>query len=440
MQRLVRDCRAASVVALLVLVACGCDRALAQRPAGKAAAGIDPRLIDSVLDHAAKFLAERQSPDGAWRSDVYAPFKAGDALTPLVLVALDALPPDARPEATIERGTGYLNSLVAAEGTIRPPRSGMAYPVYTAACALILLEGRSGQAASRARSAWLEYLRERQLTEQNGWSPSDSRYGGWGYAPDRPRKPPEGASVGPLLEPNLSATVYALAGLRAAGLKPPAGELSAAEQFVRRCQNFAAGGTKGSRFDDGGFFFVPTDAVRNKAGVAGEDTSGERFASYGSATCDGVRALLMAGAAPGDERVQAGWKWLAANFSANHHPGDFSESRTAERDSVYYYYCDSLATLLADPHSGAEQAGVDRALWARYVTSRLFFRANSRGGWANPEVEVRENDPLVATSLAVHALALCRRVIVVELDAPDSPATIHDDALDRANPTPDRSR
>ena len=40
---------------------------------------------------------------------------------------------------------------------------------------------------------------------------------------------------------------------------------------------------RASPFDDGGFFFIPNDSVRNKAGITGKDTTGrDRYASYGS--------------------------------------------------------------------------------------------------------------------------------------------------------------
>ena len=56
-----------------------------------------------------------------------------------------------------------------------------------------------------------------------------------------------------------------------------------------RCQNFAMEGPEADpAFDDGGFFFTPTDPVRNKAGAAGTDRRGQvRYHSYGSATADG---------------------------------------------------------------------------------------------------------------------------------------------------------
>ena len=66
------------------------------------AAGCSPRAKETLpwcppatrsgLSEAVSYLEGRQSPDGAWRSDVYGTFKDGTALTPLVVHALQ---PDA---------------------------------------------------------------------------------------------------------------------------------------------------------------------------------------------------------------------------------------------------------------------------------------------------------------------------------------------------------
>src|SRR5438552_17484616 len=52
--------------------------------------------IDRSLAKAAHYLLARQGQRGDWCSDVYGSFKAGDALTPLVLEALLAVKPTPR--------------------------------------------------------------------------------------------------------------------------------------------------------------------------------------------------------------------------------------------------------------------------------------------------------------------------------------------------------
>src|SRR5439155_8988109 len=97
-------------------------------------------------------------------------------------------------------------------------------------------------------------------------------------------------------------------------------------------------------YDDGGFFFIYGDPVRNKAGVAGNNRAGhERYRSYGSTTADGLRALLASGLPPDHPRVRAAVGWLEKHFSADEHPGRYTEGREANQPAVYFYYCHSVA-------------------------------------------------------------------------------------------------
>src|SRR5437016_2480651 len=124
-----------------------------------------------------RFLLARQAPDGAWRSDVYAAFKEGDALTPLVLNALLTLAPAKDLTASIRRGATFLATMVRPDGGIAEGPVGLNYPAYTAALTVTALS-KVGSDRAVACDAWLSYLLERQLTEALGWSPADQAYGG----------------------------------------------------------------------------------------------------------------------------------------------------------------------------------------------------------------------------------------------------------------------
>jgi squalene-hopene/tetraprenyl-beta-curcumene cyclase len=297
--------------------------------------------------------------------------------------------------------------------TVQPPQYGLAYPAYTAAMAVIALARQPDARLRAGCDAWLKYLRDRQLTEALGWEPDDAFYGGWGYAGDFPQKPELGQPLAPLAEPNLSATVFALQALRAAGLKAGAPEVQKALAFVRRCQNFtdeSAG--RDAEFDDGGFFFIQNDPVRNKAGVAGTDTARrERYASYGSATADGLRALVLCGLPADEPRVAAAWGWIEKHFSVDTHPGGYVKQREAARRAVYFYYCHSLAATLLETDFNKPRAEDNRLRWAEAMAEGLLKQQRYDGSWANAAVDVREDDPLVATSLAAGALAICRTII-----------------------------
>lgn len=359
---------------------------------------------------AGDYLVARQSADGAWRSNVYGPFKEGDALTAIAVLALIELAGGdaARYEPSIERATGYLAALTQ-DGAIRPPQHGLAYPVYTAAGAVIALTHSGSEPHLKARDVWLAYLRERQLAEHLGWSPDDAAYGGWGYAADLPRKPGDDLPLGTLAEPNLSATTFALAALRAAGMAADDPAIRKALRYVSRCQNFPAVSSNVGPFDDGGFHFMLGDPVRNKAGAVGVDADGRtRFASYGSATADGVRAFALAGVPADDPRAMAAWQWMRDHFRADAHPGEYAADRAGARESVYFYYVQALSAALIRSNGLAEPV---RREWAEQLTRALVARQRTDGSWRNPSVDVREDDPLVASSLAVAALARCGKIL-----------------------------
>jgi squalene-hopene/tetraprenyl-beta-curcumene cyclase len=357
------------------------------------------------------FLLKQQWPDGAWRSDVYATFKDGTALTPLVVVALqDAA--DAQfssiPSADArKKAVAWLAKFVKEDGTIDPGPDGFDYPIYTAALTVKALSHPENAAHHKARDAWVKYILERQLTEKLGWKPEEKQYGGWGYCRVIPRKPDPNMLAPSLIESNLSATVFALDALKAAGVDDAAVYMRA-ETFLHRCQN-----------DDGGFHFIYDDPTRNKAGMA--STEPPVFHSYGSTTADGLRGLAITEpirhqiedkrAAPAiyvrgnaTPMIKARL-WLKKHFRADTHPGVYVKAHESNREAVYYYYAASVSRAFRDlkmtPDDGSD--------WAADLAAQLAKRQNEDGGWVNPVELVRENDPIVATANAVSALSKCKK-------------------------------
>ena len=363
------------------------------------------------------FLIAQQSPDGAWRSDIYATFKDGPSLTPLVVCALQEaalasaynpgcslVDPNAphSPEAVARRkGSEYLAKMVTSGGTIDAGESGLDYPVYTAALAVRALSHWENADLAPARDAWLKHLLDRQLTEKLGWQPKDKEYGGLGYCQGLPRKPEANAIALPLTESNVSATAFALDALRAAEVKDL--EVYArAERFLLRCQN-----------EDGGFFFVDGDPVRNKAGSPDPLTEKPRqFHSYGSATADGARGLFIAEKIQSKGEICRGHPipaidamvWLEDHFQANTHPGEYILAHEPNREAVYYYYAASVSRTFLE----GKWVFLNGRDWAADLSAELVKRQRADGSWSNPVELVRENDPLVATSHAVSALANAR--------------------------------
>lgn len=366
--------------------------------------------IDRSLSAAARYLVHQQSTDGAWRSELKGPFKDGGSLTPLAVYALHVAAV-ADSMSACHKGAAYLAKRAQPDGTIDAGPHGLSYPVYTAALAVRVLSEVTPDRHRPARDTWLTYLRARQLTEDLGWQPADKPYGGWGYCARVPRKPGPDEFAPPMLESNLSATRFALEALHAAGC--PAGDAAfrKALVFLKRCQNYTdVAGERDPALDDGGFYFIYDDPVRNKAGVAGKDRSGrDRFHSYGSTSADGLRGLLLCGQARDDARVTAARTWLESNFSAAEHPGKYAVNRERDRPAVYYYYSWSAAQALRAAGVREVETKAGKVRWEEALADALLSRQQPDGSWVNDAEQVREDDPLVATPLAMAALAVCRR-------------------------------
>jgi hypothetical protein len=369
--------------------------------------------VDRALGAALRSLIAAQSPDGAWRSSTYGVFKDGLSLTPPVLKTLTFGPDVPGSAAARRRGADYLIARVRADGSIDGGPFGMTYPVYTAsasAIALTFLDIPDGRAA---RDAWLRDLRRRQLTEELGWEPSDPAFGGWGYSIEPPSKGDAVLGLGHPIDADLSSTLFAIGAMRIAGIPADDPAICKALTFIEKCQNVAAGDSGGDpQYEDGGFFFSTTDPVRNKAGVAGTDRRGKpRYHSYGSATADGLRALLRCGLPSDHTRVVAAREWLEAHFSASSHPGTFESAREGDRDATYFYYAWSVAHAFRALGIAEIRVDGQRVAWAESLANELIRRQRDDGTWTNRFTASKEDDPLVATSFAAGALGICRAVL-----------------------------
>jgi hypothetical protein len=276
--------------------------------------------------------------------------------------------------------------MVGADGTLRADRDAPRYPVYSIAAGIIVLNLPRNQRHRATRDALVAALRERQLVEARGWKPDDPAHGSWSYfdgLPDRPPGPlPEELSS--TLPGNLSATLFAVGALFLAGVPATDPAMVAARGFVGRC-----------RAADGGFFFSPSIPDANKAGPG---------RSYGSMTADGARALLRLGAKADDPEVIAARTWLEQRFDPERNPGDFVAVNEVRRASSYYYWTWSAAHAMRD-------LGVPAARWAEPLARALLARQRADGSWSNPATEMREDEPVVATSIAAAALAVCRMAL-----------------------------
>jgi hypothetical protein len=336
------------------------------------------------------FFAGRQSPDGAWRSSRYAAFRDGDALTPVVLWAMQAVPSSMSDEV-FARGLRWLERLTDTQSRRAEPWAELRYPLFTASYAAQVLAAVGDW--SRA-AGWADLLERLRTSPALGWPVADPGCGAWSDAPAPPRY---SAPVPDMVAPNISATALAAQALAAAGRRASA---FVARPFAESCQNF--GNAPDDPFDDGGFFFASDDPIRNKAGSAGRDAAGRRrFLSYGSATCDGILALRACGVRSDHPRRRAAVEWLRRESAGAQHAGVWSPGRDAARESLVFYHAQALATVLADLAATEPWAAEQQQL----LRGGIAARQAPDGSWQGAAPESCEDETLLATAFAVRALA-----------------------------------
>ena len=400
--------RTTVLIMAAALMAAGCGTAQQQRVA----------RIDETLTKSVEYLISKQSPDGAWRSETYGCFRDGPTLTPYIMSCLLFLPQGAeKVQSSYHKGERYVVEMVDENGNIRTGPHGLNFPVYTAASAsrvIVLLD--KTEEHLRVQAAWLAYLRARRLTASLGWIPSDADYGGWGFALGIPRKAAPGELKCAFCESNLTATIFGIGALGSAKIPSDDPVWEDILIFVRKCQNLSDDSAQSDeRFDDGGFYFRPGDALENKAGIAGVDKLGrERYYSYGSMTADGVRALLGCGLGVEHPRVVAGRKWLEDNFTVETNPGRFAQGREVLRGATYYYWLWSVAHAFMRLGIREVQTQHGPVNWAEVLADELISRQRPDGTWPNRFTDAKEDDPLVSTPWAASALAGCRYVLTTQ--------------------------
>jgi len=161
-----------------------------------------------------------------------------------------------------------------------------------------------------------------------------------------------------------------LEALRVSGVPASDPTITKALVYLERSQN-----------SDGGFYFSTVNPEINKAGEANG-----HFASYGTATPDGLLALRAAGVPDQDDRIAKAIRWLEDHHRPDRAPGFDGTARESWGSGLRFYYVSVIS-----------KTGLGFAVTLPPQTKDGSFR--------NPNKMVKEDDPLIATAFAVHVLA-----------------------------------
>ncbi len=325
-----------------------------------------PVTADKPVSRGLTYLFKQQSADGAWRPAKYKALADGPSLTAYTIHVTLSLPEPLRRAhaAGLRKGIAYLVE------QLKDPRQAGISPNYSRAYLLRILV-RTGR-RPELRKRLVALLREAQLTEGRGWARTDLAYGAWDMGGVLHQKPLYSYL-------NISVTRVVLEALRAAGVRTNDPLISKARLFVERCQNMSEGP------DRGGFCFRAAVPAANKAGWL-RGTRPKRFVSYGTASTDGLRALVSCDA--DKQRIALARTWLAKNSRTDHVPGFWQPVPRNWKQGMLHYYLSGLSATTRSP--AARQA------------LRALQKADGR--WQAQSALMMEDDPLLATALALEGL------------------------------------
>ncbi len=346
------------------------------------------RAINRGMD----WLIAQQAADGGWHSRTYGQLKDGAAVTALILDAIGYCEPALQQKYLVaaKKAFAFLDRGLAKTGTIASPDGSLDFPTYAAALYLTAKRRLGLSIDGENRRKLLAYLLGAQVVEARGFAPDSPSYGGWDFLG---RDDAQAITTGT----NISVTRYVVEALaqepgvagKASGI-PKALELGRA--YVLRSQR-----------PDGGFVFTCEPmSLNNKAAFTDRELTDPR--PYGTATCDGILALVAGGVKPDTEPIQKAVSWLVKRPSLELVPGfEGLPPEAGWQRGLRYYYFASLARVL--PFFPPSEITPRREA----LVKQLIRLQAKDGSWTNESDRMRENDPLIATALAVTALANCLR-------------------------------
>ncbi len=345
----------------------------------------------AALEKTLGYLARGQAKDGGWHSQTYGQLKGGAALTTFVLEALSQAPAEWRKKQAdaIARGYEFLRAGFLKKGTIACPDGSLDHPTYGAALWLISKRRLELTGEEKSRRDLATYLLGAQCAEPRGFEKESPSYGGWDLLG-------QGDAHGVTTGTNVSVTCLVLEALAEELRREPGGKLA---REIQAALSRGLTWTNLCQQKDGGFCFTPEPmSLNNKADFKDEARHEPR--AYGTATCDGIRALLACGIKTDDKRVTKAAAWLAEHPSLELVPGfeGLPPELGWQRGLRFYYYA-SLAKVLPTLPSA------DVAARRKALLEMLLKLQRTDGSFLNESDRMRENDPLIATGLATAALA-----------------------------------
>jgi len=375
------------ICATTICLLAGCQRTPERRPANV----VESRAHG--VSGGVTWLMGRQHPDDLWHSEYYGNLKEGAAVTALALYAISFTNPDevAPYRKQLQAAVDKLTEQVRRQGCVAN-RESRDYPTYASAMFLIAVDRLKLELSPELQKKLVDYLLESQLDETEELSENDLDFGGWDM---------EGTSDGKRATTGTNISVGAV--VAEALAKRPSEKVDTAlgrfRIWLGRCHNLVG---DDNSLGDGGFFFHPVrEHDGNKAGWVVEQGQPNRQKprSYGTSTADGLRGLSYAGTMQSSgSAILSTSLWLSAHPQIDRVPGIDDSGEGSWSEGLLFYYWYSLAQCLDFSNLSAIKPR---------LREEILRRQSADGSWQNANARMREDDPLIATSFALIALAIC---------------------------------
>ena len=346
---------------------------------------------ETTLQKACNFLWSKQFEDGAWHSETHGIMKGGESLTAFILWTLLEIPDSSyrKPKKKVQKGLNFIRNHINSKGVLGlSDEYIMDYPNYSTSYALRILSKYGSKKDELLIEKMKSYLLAQQFTEQRGIQASHLAFGAWGFG--------EELQKGMTGHVDLSHTRRVLQALKIAKTNSDSTFLKA-KKFLSLLQKQPSENQFGATFFDGGFYASSVTLGTNKGAIL-NDGEAKYYASYATATCDGLLALLASGYSIDDEPVQAAYDWLIKHPKLNF-PQGMDENDSGQWHLVLIFY--HLAAR-AEAYNTINNKGN----WRNEIEKIISKKQELDGSFSNPNgAPNKEDDPLLATALAIIALS-----------------------------------
>ncbi len=339
--------------------------------------------INSAIDRALDWLAERQREDGTWSNRQ---FPALTALPTWAFIRSD----HPRKDAIVTNAVQSLLNNVQPDGGIYREvagRLGGGLSNYNTAIAMTVLHSLGDPDLAEV------ILNARTFVSQGQLTGDDIYHGGFGY--DVRSQEPYADLMNTLQVLEAMRYTAELEEERPAGQTRATVDWEAAAEFVSRLQNPEESGEEHA----GGFTYNPSES---KAGQEEQEDGTVVFRSYGSMTYAGLLALIYSGVDRNDPRVRSAFDWASRHWTLEENPGMGAQG--------YFFFVNVLSRALNAygvewiPQVRDQLVNWRREAALRLVRTQRIEPETGHGYWRNEDGRFWENDPVLVTAYSILAL------------------------------------